>query len=176
MGWAPGTTTLWAAVNERDELGDNLVPDYLTGVKEGAFYGWPYSYYGRHTDPRVKEQAPELVDKAVVPDVPLGSHTASLGLAFYTGKSFPEKYRNGAFIAQHGSWNRKPVSGYKVLFVPFKAGRPSGEPEDFLTGFIKDTAASVVRGRPVGLLVLDNGTLLVTDDKTNRIWRVKYSR
>jgi glucose/arabinose dehydrogenase len=176
MGWAPGTTTLWAAVNERDELGDNLVPDYLTGVQEGAFYGWPYSYYGRHTDPRVKEQAPELVDKAVVPDVPLGSHTASLGLAFYTGKSFPEKYRNGAFIAQHGSWNRKPVSGYKVLFVPFKAGRPSGEPEDFLTGFIKDTAASVVRGRPVGLLVLDNGALLVTDDKTNRIWRVKYSR
>ena len=176
MGWAPGTATLWAAVNERDLLGDNLVPDYLTSVKEGAFYGWPYSYYGRHMDPRVKEQAPELVNRAVVPDVRLGAHTASLGLAFYTGRNFPEKYRNGAFIAQHGSWNRKPVSGYKVLFVPFNAGRPSGEPEDFLTGFIKDSTASVVRGRPVGLLVLKDGAMLVTDDKTNRIWRVKYNR
>lgn len=174
MGWAPGANTLWVAVNERDKLGDNLVPDYFTGVKEGGFYGWPWVYYGQHRDPRVKDPAPEAINNTIVPDVPLGAHTASLGLVFYTGDEFPQRYRHGAFIAQHGSWNRKPVSGYKVLFVPFANGRPSGEPEDFLTGFVKDSTRSLVRGRPVGLLVTKDGALLLADDKTNRIWKVAY--
>jgi glucose/arabinose dehydrogenase len=130
MGWAPGTNTLWAVVNERDELGNDLVPDYLTGVKEGAFYGWPYCYWGQHIDPRVPNAPDGLIDKATVPDYSLKSHTASLGLAFYTKNNFPEKYRNGAFITQHGSWNRKPLSGYKVLFVPFKDGKPAGRISD----------------------------------------------
>jgi glucose/arabinose dehydrogenase len=176
MGWAPGTNHLWAAVNERDELGDNLVPDYLTSVKEGGFYGWPYSYYGQHLDPRVTEQQPALVAKAIVPDVPLGAHSASLGLAFYTKTAFPEKYRNGAFIAQHGSWNRKPIAGYKILFVPFKDGRPNGEPEDFITGFVKDLDHSKVHGRPVGVFVMPDGSMLITDDRTNKIWKVTYTR
>jgi glucose/arabinose dehydrogenase len=176
MDWAPGTRTLWVAVNERDKLGDNLVPDYLTSVKEGGFYGWPWSYYGTHIDERVKDPAPEAVKSAIVPDVPLGAHTASLGLVFYTGDKFPQRYHGGAFIAQHGSWNRKPVSGYKVLFVPFANGRPSGKPEDFLTGFVKDEKNSVVRGRPVGLLQTKAGDLLLTDDKTNRIWKVVYGK
>jgi len=136
MGFSPGTKTLWTAVNERDELGDDLVPDYLTSVKEDGFYGWPYSYYGQHIDPRVPEKRPDLVAKAIVPEVPLGSHTASLGLAFCTKKSFPKKYQNGVFIAQHGSWNRTLLSGYRVVFVPFEDGKPAGKPEDFLTGFI----------------------------------------
>ena len=174
MGWAPGTNTLWTVVNERDLLGDDLVPDYLTSVKEDGFYGWPFSYYGQNIDPRVPQQ-PEMVAKAIVPDVSLGAHTASLGLAFYTGKSFPEKYRNGAFIAQHGSWNRKPISGYKVLFVPFKNGRPAGAPEDFLTGFVKDLDSKKVHGRPVGVFVTPDGSLLVTDDRTNKIWKVTYT-
>jgi glucose/arabinose dehydrogenase len=171
MGWAPGTKTLWTAVNERDELGDDLVPDYLTSVKEGGFYGWPYAYFGQHEDPRVKEKRPDLVAKSIVPDVQLGSHTASLGLAFYTQKSFPKKYQNGAFIAQHGSWNRSVLSGYKVVFVPFENGKPSGKPEDFLTGFIVDTHKKV-RGRPVGVIEMPDGALLVTDDVSNVIWRV----
>lgn len=175
MGWAPGTETLWTSVNERDELGDNLVPDYLTGVKENGFYGWPYSYYGQHIDPRVDQMEPELVQQAIVPDVPLGPHTASLGLAFYDKNIFPEKYHNGAFITQHGSWNRKPISGYKVLFVPFKNGKPSGEPEDFLTGFIKDPDHGKVHGRPVGIIVMPDGSLLIADDKSNKIWRVTAS-
>jgi len=174
MDWAPGTQTLWTAVNERDELGDELVPDYLTGVKEGGFYGWPYSYYGQHEDPRMKDkQRPELVNKAIVPDVPLGSHTASLGLVFYDKKAFPEKYHNGAFVAQHGSWNRSILSGYRVVFIPFKDGRPSGKVEDFLTGFISDLSNSEVHGRPVGLALLPDGSLLVADDVSNTIWRVK---
>jgi glucose/arabinose dehydrogenase len=173
IGWAPGTHTLWASVNERDELGDNLVPDYLTSVKEGGFYGWPYSYYGQHLDPRVEQREPEKVNRAIVPDVPLGAHTASLGLAFYTKDNFPAKYRGGAFIAQHGSWNRKPLSGYKILFVPFKDGKPAGKPEDFVTGFVVDQD-KVVRGRPVGVFVAPDGALLITDDKSNRIWRVSY--
>lgn len=172
MGWAPGTGTLWVAVNERDELGDELVPDYLTGVRRDGFYGWPYSYYGQHEDPRVKEKKPELVKKAIVPDLQLGSHTASLGLAFYTKKAFPEKYRNGAFIAQHGSWNRSVPAGYKVVFVPFKNGKPSGPPEDFLTGFMADPSKNEVYGRPVGVIVLPDGAMLVTDDTSNTIWRV----
>ncbi|SEW39115.1 PQQ-dependent sugar dehydrogenase [Chitinophaga arvensicola] len=176
MGWAPGTQTLWVAVNERDKLGDDLVPDYLTSVKEGGFYGWPWTYYGQHRDPRVKEPAPPEVKNTIIPDVPLGAHTASLGLVFYSGDDFPEKYHNGAFIAQHGSWNRKPVSGYKVLFVPFEKGKPSGKPEDFLTGFVTDSVAGTVKGRPVGLLLTHDGSLLVTDDKTNRIWKVRYGK
>ncbi len=174
MGWAPGSNTLYAAVNERDELGDDLVPDYLTSVREDGFYGWPYSYFGDHVDPRITEKRPDLVKKAIVPDVAIGAHTASLGLAFYTGMAFPEKYQNGAFIAQHGSWNRSVLSGYKVIFVPFKNGKPSGEPEDFLTGFVKDLDHEKVRGRPVCVLVLQDGSLLVTDDKSNKIWRVAY--
>jgi glucose/arabinose dehydrogenase len=171
MGWAPGTQTLWTAVNERDQLGDDLVPDYLTSVKEGGFYGWPYAYFGQHEDPRVKEKRPDLVAKSIVPDVQLGSHTASLGLAFYTQKSFPKKYQNGAFIAQHGSWNRSVLSGYKVVFVPFENGKPSGKPEDFLTGFIVDIHKKV-HGRPVGVIEMPDGALLVTDDVSNVIWRV----
>lgn len=174
MDWAPGTQTLWTAVNERDELGDELVPDYLTSVKEGGFYGWPYSYWGQHPDPTMEgKQQPELVNKAIVPDLSLGAHTASLGLAFYKGKALPEKYRNGAFIGQHGSWNRSTLSGYKVVFVPFKNGNPAGQPEDFLTGFIADADKSEVYGRPVGIAVATDGTLLVADDAGNTIWRVK---
>ena len=171
MGFAPGTKTLWTSVNERDELGDDLVPDYLTSVKEGGFYGWPYSYFGKHLDPRVPEKRPDLVAKAIVPEVSLGSHTASLGLAFCTKKSFPKKYQNGVFIAQHGSWNRTLLSGYRVIFVPFENGKPAGKPEDFLTGFII-TADKKVHGRPVGITEMPDGSMLVTDDISNTIWRV----
>lgn len=175
MGWQPTTKKLYAAVNERDELGDNLVPDYLTSVKEGGFYGWPYSYYGNNVDPRRKGERPDLVQKSIVPDVPLGSHTASLGLAFYDKpmggvSAFPQKYQNGAFIGQHGSWNRSSLSGYKVVFVPFQDGKP-GTPEDFLTGFITGKDADV-HGRPVGIVELSDGSLLVADDAAGRIWRV----
>ncbi|MDF2438388.1 MAG: sorbosone dehydrogenase family protein [Bacteroidota bacterium] len=176
MAWAPGTKTLWTAVNERDELGDELVPDYLTSVKPGGFYGWPYSYYGQHLDPRVKEMKPDLVKKAIVPDFSLGPHTASLGLAFYTAKAFPKKYHDGAFIAQHGSWNRSTLSGYKVIFVPFKNGKPSGKAEDFLSGFISDLKKNEVHGRPVGITILRDGSMLVTDDVTNTIWRVSAKK
>ncbi|GHB77266.1 PQQ-dependent sugar dehydrogenase [Persicitalea jodogahamensis] len=172
MDWVPGTSTLWTAVNERDELGDDLVPDYLTSVKKGGFYGWPYSYYGQNVDPRRKDEAPELVKQAIVPDVPLGSHTASLGLAFYDKDKFPSKYQGGAFIGQHGSWNRSQLSGYKVVFVPFKDGKPSGKMEDFLTGFIANSEDSKVYGRPVGVTVLDDGSMLVADDDSGTIWRI----
>ncbi|MDB5274838.1 MAG: sorbosone dehydrogenase family protein [Chitinophagaceae bacterium] len=174
MGFAPGTNTLWAAVNERDELGDDLVPDYLTSVKDGGFYGWPYSYFGQHEDPRIKaeDKRPDLVMKAIIPDVELGAHTASLGLAFYTKKSFPEKYDNGVFIAQHGSWNRSVLAGYAVVFVPFKNGKPSGIPEEFLTGFIANLDQNKVHGRPVDVIVTPDGSLLVTDDTSNTIWKV----
>ncbi|RZJ67470.1 MAG: sorbosone dehydrogenase family protein [Flavobacterium sp.] len=176
MDWAPGTKTLWTAVNERDELGNDLVPDYLTSVKENGFYGWPYSYWGKNIDPRVKDTKPELIKKALVPEVDLGSHTASLGLAFTKGKMLTGKYASGAFVAQHGSWNRDPLSGYKVVFVPFANGKPSGPMEDFLTGFIIDPKEKQVRGRPVGVTFLQDGSLLVTDDKTNQIWRVSASK
>ncbi|WP_019946240.1 PQQ-dependent sugar dehydrogenase [Hymenobacter aerophilus] len=172
MDWAPGTNVLWTAVNERDELGDELVPDYLTSVREGGFYGWPYSYYGQHVDPRRKGEKPELVKTAIVPDVPLGAHTASLGLAFYTADKFPERYRNGAFIGQHGSWNRSEFSGYKVVFVPFRNGKPAGQPEDFLTGFIANAEKNEVYGRPVGVTVLPTGAMLVADDAAGKIWRI----
>ncbi|MEP7264802.1 MAG: sorbosone dehydrogenase family protein [Bacteroidota bacterium] len=177
MAWAPGTNTLWTAVNERDELGDDLPPDYLTSLQKNGFYGWPYSYWGKNIDPRIKEteQRPDLVAKAITPDVALGSHTASLGLAFYEAKTFPAKYHNGAFIGQHGSWNRSVLSGYKVVFVPFTNGKP-GVPEDFLTGFISDEDKSEVHGRPVGVAVLPDGSLLVADDSANTIWRISYGK
>lgn len=171
MGWAPGTSTLWAAVNERDELGDELVPDYITSVKEGAFYGWPYAYFGQHEDPRLKGQNPELVKKAVVPDVAMGAHTASLGLAFDEKGTMPGKYKGGAFVGQHGSWNRSQLSGYKIAFVPFSNGKASGAPEDFLTGFTTGNASEVY-GRPVGIAFTKDGALLVADDASNTIWRV----
>ena len=175
IDWQPGTNKLWTAVNERDELGDDLVPDYLTSVQEGAFYGWPYSYFGQNVDTRRKGERPDLVKKAVVPDVALGSHTASLGLAFYDKDAFPQKYHNGAFIGQHGSWNRSEFSGYKVVFVPFENGQP-GKPEDFLTGFIADGKGDEVHGRPVGVTVLPDGAMLVADDAGNTIWRVAAAK
>jgi glucose/arabinose dehydrogenase len=177
MDWAPGTQTLWTAVNERDELGDDLVPDYITSVKEGGFYGWPFSYFGQHKDPRLEnKQRPDLVQKAIVPDMAVGSHTASLGLAFYNKKEFPLKYQNGAFIGQHGSWNRSELVGYKVVFVPFKSGKPAGKMEDFLTGFIADIGKGEVHGRPVGVAVMQDGSLLITDDAGDCIWRVSYGK
>jgi len=172
MAWAPGTSTLWTAVNERDGLGDNLVPDYITSVKQGGFYGWPYSYYGQNEDPRLKGVKPELVAKAIVPDVSAGAHTASLGLAFYTGEKFPAPYKSGAYIGQHGSWNRSELSGYKVAFVPFNNGKASGKLEDFLTGFIADADKGEVYGRPVGVAVAPDGALLVADDVSSTVWRV----
>lgn len=174
MALAPSTDKLFVVVNERDELGDDLVPDYLTKVQEGGFYGWPYAYFGQHEDPRLKGQEPALVRSTIVPDIALGSHTASLGLAFYPKGNFPAKYHGGAFIGQHGSWNRSQLSGYKVVFVPFKNGEPSGPPEDFLTGFISNAEESEVYGRPVGVLVLADGSLLVADDAANTIWRVTH--
>lgn len=170
MDWAPGTSTLWTAVNERDELGDELVPDYITSVKPGGFYGWPYSYFGANKDPRMKGEGADLAANAIVPDVPVGSHTASLGLTFYNGSKFPARYQNGAFVGQHGSWNKSKLAGYKVVFVPFKDGKPSGKPEDFLTGFVD--SESKVFGRPVDVTVMEDGSLLVNDDSGNCIWRV----
>jgi glucose/arabinose dehydrogenase len=167
--WEPLSGALWTVVNERDELGSDLVPDYLTSVRDGAFYGWPHSYYGGHVDTRVPAN-PDLVARAAVPDYALGNHTASLGLAFYTGSLFPEQYRNGAFIGQHGSWNRKPRSGYKVIFVPFAGGRPSGLPIDILSGFVDGDGKAL--GRPVGVAVDKAGALLVADDVGNTVWRV----
>lgn len=172
MDWAPGTRTLWTAVNERDNLGDNLVPDYMTSVQEGGFYGWPYAYWGQHADPRLKGKGKELLAKSIVPDVDLGSHTASLGLAFDHGSSFPAPYKQGAFIGQHGSWNRSELSGYKVVFVPFAGSRPSGKPQDFLTGFIADSEKEEVYGRPVGVAFSSKGYMLVADDAANIIWSV----
>jgi glucose/arabinose dehydrogenase len=174
MDWEPHSQTLWTTVNERDGLGDNLVPDYLTSVKQGGFYGWPYSYFGQHPEPRIKEDEMDsaLVKQSIVPDISLGPHTASLGLAFYTHKKFPEKYRGGAFIAQHGSWNRSKLSGYGVVFVPFRNGKPSGQPEPFLSGFIVDPEKDEVRGRPTGIILLKDGSLLLTDDTSDTIWRI----
>ena len=170
LGWNPQSGALWTAVNERDELGNDLVPDYMTAVRDGGFYGWPFSYYGRHLDPRIKEQNDALVAQAIIPDYALGSHTASLGLAFYEGKLFSAHYSGGAFIGQHGSWNRKPRSGYKVIFVPFANGQPAGPPEEILWGFISDQGNAW--GRPVGVAVDRSGALLVADDVGNVVWRV----
>jgi glucose/arabinose dehydrogenase len=168
--WQPQSGQLWVAVNERDELGDNLVPDYMTSVKDGAFYGWPYSYYGQHVDVRMQPQRPDLVAKAIAPDYALGAHTASLGLTFNTGNQFPPEMQGGAFIGQHGSWNRKPRSGYKVIFVPFKDGKPAGKPQDILAGFLNDKGEA--QGRPVGVRLDKQGALLVADDVGNTVWRV----
>jgi len=174
MAWQSETEALWVSVNERDELGSDLVPDYMTAVIDGAFYGWPYSYYGNHVDTRVTPQNPELVAKAIAPDYALGAHTASLGLGSSLGNTLPARFKNGMFVGQHGSWDRKPLSGYKVLFVPFTAGVPSGEPLDVLTGFInKDGNAT---GRPVGVAIDKYGTLLVADDVGNTIWCVMATK
>ena len=170
LGWEPVTQKLWTVVNERDELGNDLVPDYLTSVVDGAFYGWPFSYFGAHLDPRVKPQRPDLVAKALVPDYALGSHVAPLGLAFSKGANLPESLAHGAFIGEHGSWNRRPRSGYKVVFVPFKNGRPDGLPVDVLTGFLSPDGQAY--GRPVGVALDARGALLVADDVGNAIWRV----
>ena len=174
MDLQPETEILWTVVNERDGLGNHLVPDYFTSVKEGGFYGWPYSYFG-YRDPRVKLEKPRGLSETLIPDFGLKSHTASLGLVFYNKNVFPEKYHNGAFIVQHGSWNKDRLSGYKVIFVPFKNGLPSGPEEDFLTGFIVDPEEDEVYGRPVGAIVTKDGALLITDDKTHTVWRVSYN-
>ena len=177
MAYHPGTDTLWTAVNERDHLGDDLVPDYITSVPEGAFFGGPYSYIGKHVDPTVETPRPELVAKAIAPDVLLPSHSAALGLIFYTGSQFPAAYRHNAFVALHGSINRSTLSGYAVVRVPFANGKPSGPPEPFLSGFIaRDDDEKHAWGRPVGLLEMPDGTLLVSDDGGNRIWRVSYPK
>jgi glucose/arabinose dehydrogenase len=170
MAFEPTTGVLWTAVNERDELGNDLVPDYITSVRDGAFYGWPYSYYGQHVDVRAQPQRPDLVASAVVPDYAVGSHTASLGLAFYEGDALPPQYRGGAFVGQHGSWNRKPFSGYRVIHVPFENGKATGKPDEVLTGFVDDKGEA--RGRPVGVAVDRKGALLVADDVGNHVWRV----
>lgn len=170
LSFEPQSHALWTVVNERDELGPNLVPDYMTSVKDGAFYGWPYSYFGQNVDPRVQPQRPDLVAKAVVPDYALSSHVAPLGMVFYTAGNLPAQYQGGAFVGEHGSWNRYQFNGYKVIYVPFKDGRPSGKPQDFVTGFLEGDDQT--HGRPVGLAVDKSGGLLIADDVGNTIWRV----
>jgi len=170
LTFEPQSGALWTVVNERDEIGPDLVPDYMTSVKDGAFYGWPYSYYGQHVDPRVQPQRPDLVAKAIPPDYALSSHVAPLGLAFYTGTNLPEAYRGGAFVGEHGSWNRQVLNGYKVVFVPFSNGKPSGMAQDVVTGFLNDD--NQARGRPVGLAVDKSDALLIADDVGNTVWRV----
>ena len=172
LAWEATTGKLWVAVNERDELGSDLVPDYITAVRDGGFYGWPYSYYGAHIDNRVKPQRPDLVATAIVPDYALGSHTGSLGLASSAGATgLPATFRNGMFVGQHGSWNRKPRSGYKVIFVPFAQGKPSGPPIDVVTGFLDEHGDAM--GRPVGVAIDKHGALLVADDVGNAVWRIR---
>jgi glucose/arabinose dehydrogenase len=170
MAWEPETGALWVVVNERDELGNDLVPDYMTSVQDGGFYGWPYSYWGEHVDTRVEPQNPDLVASAILPDYGLGSHTAPLGLASSAGTSLPAPFKNGMFIGQHGSWNRVPHNGYQVIFVPFEDGMPAGEPVVLLSGFVEDDGDA--RGRPVGVAVDGTGALLVADDVGNTIWRL----
>ena len=170
LQFEPVSGKLWAIANERDEIGPDLVPDYLTSVQDGGFYGWPYSYYGRHLDPRVKPQRPDLVARAIMPDYALSSHVAPLGIAMYTGNNLPATYRGGAFVGEHGSWDRTPLNGYKVVFVPFSGGKPSGIAQDVVTGFLD--ANNHTRGRPVGLAVDRNGALLIADDVGNTVWRV----
>ena len=173
MAWEPATQTLWTVVNERDELGSDLVPDYLTSVRDGGFYGWPYSWYGAHVDSRVEPQRPELVAAAIVPDYALGAHVAALGLAASTGSMLPAPMGHGGqgmFVAMHGSWNRRPLAGYKVVFVPFQGGRPAGRPVDVLSGFVD--ADGQAQGRPVGVAIDSRGALLVADDVGNKVWRV----
>jgi glucose/arabinose dehydrogenase len=168
----PVTGEVWTSVNERDELGDDLPPDYFTSLKDGGFYGWPYSYIGDNVDPRVKQEHPELVARAIIPDVLLGAHVAPLQFAFYTGKQFPESYRGGAFVAEHGSWNRATRSGYQIAFVAFKNGKPSADPVPFMTGLVPDPSKPDVNGRPVGVAVAPDGSLLVSDDGAGVIYRI----
>jgi len=170
LSWEPTSHALWTVVNERDELGPNLVPDYLTSVKDGGFYGWPYSYYGQHLDPRVQPQRPDLVAQAIVPDYALSSHVAPLGLAFDTGHGLPSRYAGGAFVGEHGSWNRQILNGYKVVFIPFKDGKPNGIAEDVVTGFLDGEGHA--RGRPVAVALDKTGALLIADDVGNAVWRV----
>ena len=174
LHWYPGTSTLWAAVQERDGLGDDLVPDYFTHIQEGAFYGWPYAYSGTHEEPRHKGENPELVAKTIAGDILLQSHTAVLDFVFYTGKQFPKQYQGGAFIAMHGSWNRSKRVGYEIAFIPFDKQKPSGPVQEFMTGWMTDPAGSEVWGRPVAILQLPDGSLLVTDDGGKKIWRISY--
>jgi glucose/arabinose dehydrogenase len=172
----PTTGQVWTSVNERDELGDDLPPDYFTSVKDGGFYGWPYSYIGDNVDARAKAQRPDLVAKALVPDVLLGAHVAPLQFAFYSGKQFPKSYRGGAFVAEHGSWNRSKRSGYQIEFVAFKDGRPSADPVPFMTGLVPDPSSGTVYGRPVGVAVTPDGSLLVSDDGAAVIYRISVAR
>ncbi|MCF4978434.1 sorbosone dehydrogenase family protein [Pseudomonas gessardii] len=174
MAWEPQSGKLWTAVNERDEIGSDLVPDYITSVRDGGFYGWPFSYYGQHVDVRVTPQDPDLVAKAIAPDYAVGPHTASLGLTFAEGNTLPAQFAQGAFIGQHGSWNRKPHSGYKVIFVPFEGGKPKGQPVDVLTGFLNSDQKAM--GRPVGVVIDQQGGLLVADDVGNKVWRVSSAK
>ncbi len=172
----PVTGEVWTTVNERDELGDDLPPDYFTSLKDGGFYGWPYSYIGGNVDPRVKPQQPDLVARAIVPDVLLGAHVAPLQFAFYTGKQFPESYRGGAFVAEHGSWNRATRSGYQIAFVAFKNGKPSADPVPFMTGLVPDPTGTDVSGRPVGVTVAPDGSLLVSDDGAGVVYRISVAK
>ncbi len=176
LAFYPGTRTLWTTVNERDGLGDDLVPDYATSVKEGAFYGWPYSYIGKNEDPRRQGERPDLVSKTVVPDVLIQSHSAALGILFYQGGMFPKDYNGSALVALRGSWNRAKRTGYKIIRIPFKSGKPVGGYEDFIAGWSPDESSREVLGRPVGLLMLKDGSLLITDDGAKKIWRVTYSK
>ena len=176
LAWQPGTNTLWTAVNERDGLGDDLVPDYITEVRDGAFYGWPYAYLGQHEDPRRKGERPDLVAKATVPSVPLQAHSAALGVTFYDGNMFPASYRGSAIVAMHGSWNRAQRTGYKVVSVPFRNGKPAGGYDDLVTGWAPDPNKREVWGRPVGVLVARDGSLLIADDGAGVIWRLTYSK
>jgi glucose/arabinose dehydrogenase len=176
LAFEPTTGTLWTVVNERDEIGDDVPPDYLTSVKDGGFYGWPYSYWGKNVDSRVQPPRPDLVATAITPDYALGAHTAALGLAYYGGTELPAPFQTGMFVGQHGSWNRSEYSGYKVIFVPFKEGRPAGRPLDVLTGFLKEDGSGVARGRPVGVAIDGSGALLVADDAGNTVWRVTRDR
>ena len=172
----PATGEVWTTVNERDELGDDLPPDYFTSLKDGGFYGWPYSYIGNNVDPRVKPQKPDLVARAIIPDVLLGAHVAPLQFAFYTGKQFPESYRGGAFVAEHGSWNRATRSGYQIAFVAFKNGKPSADPVPFMTGLVPDPTGTDVSGRPVGVTVAPDGSLLVSDDGAGVVYRISVAK
>jgi glucose/arabinose dehydrogenase len=174
LDWNPESKMLWTSVNERDEIGSDLVPDYMTSVRPGGFYGWPWSYYGQTVDTRVQPRRPDMVAKAIKPDYALGAHTASLGFTFAEGARLGPMLANGAFIGQHGSWNRKPPSGYKVIFVPFSGGRPSGRPIDILTGFLSPDGKAW--GRPVGVEIARDGALLVADDVGDKIWRVSTRR